>query len=62
MRGPCLGDFEGSGDVENAEVSDIEIDGETATAVITAEVDGEEMKEEMSFRKRDGDWKLDFGQ
>lgn len=54
-------DFEGSGDVENLEVTDIEVDGESATAQVAATVDGEEETQDLSFRKADGDWKIDFG-
>lgn len=55
-------DIAATGDVESVMVSDIEIDGDTATADVTTKVDGEDMKEDLDFRKRDGDWKIDFGE
>jgi len=46
------------GDIESIEVTDIEVDGDSATAQVTATVGGEEMTDEADFRKVDGDWKL----
>lgn len=46
------------GDIESIEVSDIEVDGDSATGQVTATVAGEEMTDEANFRKVGGDWKL----
>lgn len=54
-------DFTTTGGFEGFEVSDIEVDGDTATARITGQFsEGEDMTEQMSFRKVDGEWKIDF--
>lgn len=53
-------EFGSIGDVESIEVSDIKVDGNSATANVTATVGGEEMEDEASFRKADGDWKLNL--
>lgn len=53
-------EFGSIGDVESIEVTDIEVDGNSATANVTATVGGEEMPDEASFTKSDGDWKLNL--
>ena len=57
-------DKEGSigdlGSVEDFEVSDIKVDGDTATAQIKATVGGETDEGPGKFRKVDGEWKLDL--
>jgi ketosteroid isomerase-like protein len=53
-------DFGSIGDVESIEVTDIEVDGETATAQVSATVDGEETDDDATFAKSDGDWKLNL--
>lgn len=55
-------EFGSIGDVESIEVTNIEIDGNKATADVTATVGGEEMKDDATFRKTDGDWKLNLDQ
>lgn len=42
-------EFGSIGDVERIEVSEIEVDGETATATVTATVGGDEMDDDASF-------------
>lgn len=43
--------------LEDPEVTDIEVDGDTATAQVTAT--GEEGESRTRFRRVDGDWKID---
>ncbi len=51
-------EFESIGKLEDIKVSDIKIKGETATAKVAATVDGKESKDDGTFKKVDGDWKL----
>lgn len=54
-------DFTTTGDFEGFEVNDIEVDGDTATASVTGQFsEGEDMTEQLSLRKLDGEWKIDF--
>ena len=52
--------FKGIGKLEDVKVSEIKVKGDTATAKVAATVDGKEMKDDGSFKKVDGDWKLDL--
>lgn len=53
-------DFESIPKVEDVKVSEIKVKGDTATAKVAATVEGKEMKDDGSFKKVDGDWKLDL--
>ena len=53
-------EFESVAKLEDIEVSDIKVDGDTATAKIVATVDGEKTEDDGTFKKIDGDWKLDL--
>jgi protein-disulfide isomerase len=53
-------EFEAIGKLEDIKVSEIKVKGDTATAKVAATVDGKEMKDDGSFKKVDGDWKLDL--
>jgi ketosteroid isomerase-like protein len=48
------------GSLEDYEVSDIKVDGDTATARIKATVGGKTDEGPGKFRKVDGEWKLDL--
>jgi ketosteroid isomerase-like protein len=56
-REGSIGDL---GSVEDLEVSEIKVDGDTATAQIKATVGGETDEGPGKFRKVDGEWKLDL--
>jgi len=51
-------DFTTTDDFEGIEVIDIEVDGDTA--IVTAKAKGDDVEEQVSFRKLDGEWKIDF--
>jgi len=51
-------EFESIGKLEDIKVTDIKVKGDTATAQVAATVDGKESKDEGTFKKVDGDWKL----
>lgn len=50
--------FTTTDDFEGIEVIDIEVDGDTA--IVTAKAKGDDVEEQVSFRKLDGEWKIDF--
>jgi ketosteroid isomerase-like protein len=52
--------FKAVGKLEDVKVSEIKVKGDTATAKVAATVEGKEMKDDGSFKKVDGDWKLDL--
>ncbi len=56
-RKGSIGDL---GSVEDFEVSEIKVDGDTATAQIKATVGGKTDEGPGKFRKVDGEWKLDL--
>jgi ketosteroid isomerase-like protein len=51
-------EFESIGKLEDIKVTDIKVKGDTATAQVAATVDGKESKDDGTFKKVDGDWKL----
>lgn len=49
------------GALRDIEVTDIEVDGDTATAKVRAtSEDGTKMSEDATFRRVDGTWKIEF--
>jgi len=51
-------EVEQAGEVEGVRVNEIEVEGDTATARVLVTVNGEEMDDEGTFKKVDGDWKF----
>lgn len=53
--------FDSIGKVTDVKVTDVKVDGKTATAQVSATVKGKkEEPEKTTFRKIDGDWKIDL--
>lgn len=51
--------FASTDDFEGIDINDIEVDGDTA--IVTATAEGDDTEEQVSLRKLDGEWKIDFG-
>ena len=53
-------DLESIGEVKDIKAEDIKVDGDKATAKVTVTVRGERTSDSATFRKIDGDWKIDL--
>ena len=53
--------FQSNGDLDDLQVTDVEVDGDTATAELRAtSEDGTEMTQDAEFRRIAGEWKIEF--
>lgn len=53
-------DLESIGEVKEIKAENIKVDGDKATAKVSVTVRGERASDDATFRKVDGDWKIDL--
>jgi|SRR5680860_112609 len=53
-------DLESIGEVKDIKAENIKVDGDKATAKVSVTVRGEPTSDDATFRKIDGDWKIDL--
>ena len=53
-------DLESIGEVKEIKAENIKVNGDKATAKVSVTVRGERASDEATFRKVDGDWKIDL--
>jgi len=53
-------DLEAVGEIKNIKAENIKVDGEKATAKVSVTVRGQRTSDDATFRKIDGDWKIDL--
>jgi hypothetical protein len=53
-------DLESIGEIKDIKAEDIQVDGDKATAKVSVTVRGERTSDDATFRKVDGDWKIDL--
>lgn len=53
-------DLESIGEVKDIKAENIKVDGDKATAKVSVTVRGEATSDDATFRKIDGDWKIDL--
>jgi hypothetical protein len=53
-------DLEAVGEINDIKAEDIKVNGDTATAKVSVTVQGQRSSDAASFRKIDGDWKIDL--
>lgn len=55
-----VSDLESIGEVKGIKAENIKVDGDKATAKVSVTVRGEATSDDATFRKVDGDWKIDL--